>query len=149
MVAEFGEKACTVCFPTAPANPAFRGPGRRDRVAQDAKAAEKASKLDAKLEKALLPDGSALRLRGFGSPVTLVAAQRELSSLLKSIHGYNVLAGQINPAYAAAHPSTPEWEADVATLVEAIAAKTGNDAEVILAEAKTKAEKAAKKEWGV
>jgi hypothetical protein len=48
MIDEFGEKACTVCFPDAPANPKFNGPGRRDREAQDARAAEKAEREAAK-----------------------------------------------------------------------------------------------------
>jgi|SRR6185437_3927441 len=56
MIEEFGEKACTVCFPDAPANPNFSGPGRRDREALDARAAEKAARLAAKYRKTLRPE---------------------------------------------------------------------------------------------
>ena len=41
MIVDYGEKACTVCFPGAPANPHFNGPGRRDREALAARQAEK------------------------------------------------------------------------------------------------------------
>lgn len=56
MIEEFGEKACTVCFPDAPANPKFHAPGRRDREAQTARDAEKAEKLAAKYAKKLHDD---------------------------------------------------------------------------------------------
>lgn len=53
MIEEFGEKACTVCFPDAPANPHFNGPGRRDREALAARQAEKDARNDAKAAKRL------------------------------------------------------------------------------------------------
>jgi hypothetical protein len=56
MIAEFGEKACTVCFPDAPANPAFHAPGSRDREAIEARAAEKAQREAAKFAKRLRED---------------------------------------------------------------------------------------------
>lgn len=146
MVEEFGEKACTVCFPSAPANPSFRGPGRRDRATLDAKAAEKASKAAAKLEKALLPDGSPLRLSDFGTPTTLIAGQRALSSTLQSMYTYNVMYAEVH-GRTEPHPHTPKWEADVALLVEAISNKTGQPADEVLAEAQAKAEKKVRKEW--
>jgi hypothetical protein len=56
MIEEFGERACTVCFPAAPANPSFYGPGLRDREALAARAAEKATREAARLLKNLTPD---------------------------------------------------------------------------------------------
>lgn len=55
MITEFGEKACTVCFPDAPANPKIKSPGRRDREAQAARQAEKDERANAKAAKRLLP----------------------------------------------------------------------------------------------
>lgn len=130
-IEEYGEKMCTTCYPDAPADPRHRAPGRRDREALDAKAAEKAAKLNAKLEKAILPDGSPLRLQGLASdPSTLVAAQRTLASELGSLLWYGET-----------HPSAADWKANVDTLVLAIAAKTGQDAAQLLADAQAKAEK--------
>jgi hypothetical protein len=52
MIVEFGEKACTVCFPGAPTNPAYHGPGRRDAAAKAEREAEKAAREAAKATKA-------------------------------------------------------------------------------------------------
>ena len=43
MVEEYGEKACTVCFPNAPTHPSFAGPGLRGSAAVDARAARTAA----------------------------------------------------------------------------------------------------------
>jgi hypothetical protein len=88
MVDEFGEKACTVCFPNAPTLPAFHGPGRRDRAAQEARAAEKAGKAAEKAAKAITnPDGSELRVDGW--PIkTKIAAQRALSGAVQNLGWY-------------------------------------------------------------
>lgn len=120
-VEEYGEKMCTVCFPSAPANPKFHGPGRIDREAQAAKAAEKAEKLSQKLEKAILPDGSELPLKGLASwPKTLIAAQRTLASEVNSLLWYGD-----------EHPMADDWKQNIATLVMAISDKTGEDAAAI------------------
>lgn len=61
MVRAYGEKACTVCFPDAPANPHFNGPGSRNREAINARQAEKAARQAAKDAKAITAlDGSPL-----------------------------------------------------------------------------------------
>jgi hypothetical protein len=54
MIRAYGEKACTVCFPDAPANPHFAGPGSRDREAVEARQAEKAARDNAKAAKLLV-----------------------------------------------------------------------------------------------
>jgi len=92
MIEEWGEMACTVCFPTAPTNPNYNRPSRRDREAQEARAAEKAAREAAKAEKAITDlDGSPLRLEGgYGVIKTKVAARNELSSAFQSLVYYGL-----------------------------------------------------------
>lgn len=134
LVEEFGERVCTVCCPTAPVTPGLVG--RRDREAQEVKAQEKAEKQAAKLEKALLPDGSELRLSD-SAPKTLIAAQRELLYLMNNL-GW----------YGESHPHADNWKADIDLLAEAISRKTGEIKSEILATAQAKADKKLKKERG-
>lgn len=56
MIEEWGEMACTVCFPDAPTFPRFSQPSKRDQAAQDARAAEKAARDAKKAEKNLTPE---------------------------------------------------------------------------------------------
>jgi hypothetical protein len=63
MITEFGEKACTVCFPDAPVNPAYHAPGRRDRAAIEARDAEKAGR-EAKKAAKNLTEGQQFRVDG-------------------------------------------------------------------------------------
>ena len=133
-VAEFGERVCTVCHPSAPVTPGLVG--RRDREAQAAYDAEKVAKLAVKLEKALLPDGSALRLND-GSPKTLIAGQRSLLEIMKS-----------KAWYGETHPYMPRWNADIELLLDAISTKTGEDRERIRETYQAKADKSVTKERG-
>lgn len=88
MIVEFGEMACTICFPDAPANPAFHAPGRRDAAAKAERAAEKAEKQALKDAKAITaPDGSPLKVDGWVIK-TKVAAQRELSKAVQDFSWY-------------------------------------------------------------
>ena len=91
MIEEWGERACTVCFPDAPVNPFYNRPARIDREAQEARAAEKAAKDAAKAEKAIFDiDGSPLK-DSHGYPLkTKVAARNELSSAFQSLVYYGV-----------------------------------------------------------
>lgn len=134
LVEEFGERVCTVCCPSAPVTPGLVG--RRDREAQGAKAQEKAEKQAAKLEKALLPDGSELRLSD-ARPKTLIAGQRELLHLMNNL-GW----------YGDTHPSAENWRNDIELLLIAISNKTGEDLETIRATAQIKTNKKLKKERG-
>lgn len=130
MVEEFGEKACTVCFPNAPALPSFNGPGRRNQEAKDAKAAERQARADAKAAKAITaPDGSPLHIKSWSGTEridTERAARIEASD-----------AWLETTRYAEGH-SQPEVlikaEANLATIVEAIAAKHGLTTEEVLAD---------------
>lgn len=87
-VAEFGEKMCTVCFPSAPANPAYHGPGRRDAEAIAARQAEKAARQATKDAKALV---AGTEFRYDRDQVTTVAQAtrvlRETAGLVAG-HGY-------------------------------------------------------------
>jgi len=90
MIEEWGERACTVCFPEAPVNPNYHRPARRDREAQEARAAEAAARNAAKAEKAITDvDGSVLK-DAHGYPLkTKVAARNELSGAIESVaYGY-------------------------------------------------------------
>lgn len=137
-VAEYGSMLCTVCYPTAPVEHTDGSiEGRIPREAREAKAAEKAAKLAAKLEKALLPDGSELRLQGYDRPKTLIAGQRALSAALGNI-GF----------YGPGHPDAARWASDARTLADAIAAKTGGNSLTVLAEAAKKAAAKARRDGG-
>jgi len=94
MVEEWGERACTVCFPDAPTNPLYHRPARIDREAQEAKAAEKAAKAAAKAEKAITDvDGSELRVDG-ETFRTKVAARNGLSQAIQNSVWYGSRNGQ-------------------------------------------------------
>lgn len=125
MVVEYGEAACTVCFPNAPTNPAFHAPGRRDREAAEARQAEKDAKAAATAAKAITaPGGGPLRV-GHDVLRTKVAAQRKLSDTVQSF-GW----------YGPTHPHNFAGAAD--QLVEALEA-AGIDPQPIIARATKKA----------
>jgi hypothetical protein len=116
MVEEFGEKACTVCFPDAPALPAFHAPGRRDREAIAAREAEKAAKQAAKDAKSIVDvDGRPLRSE-YGVIKTKVAARNELSGALKNIAWYGPhptdFPGIARRMAAALRANAPEIDVD-------------------------------------
>jgi hypothetical protein len=90
MIEEWGEMACTVCFPSAPTNPLYNRPSRRDREAQEARAAEKAARQAVKDAKGITDvDGSPLRGE-YGVIKTKVAARNELSSAFSSLAWYGL-----------------------------------------------------------
>lgn len=84
MIVEFGEKACTVCFPDAPANPSFHAPGRRDAEAIAARAAEKEAKRTVKAAKLLDTP-----VHGpYGVTTSKIGARNELSGAIQSFGFY-------------------------------------------------------------
>lgn len=113
-----GEKACTVCYPSAPVDvlkraSKFEGPNMQAaREAREVRAAEKAAREAKKNAKAILPDGSDL--------VFEVAGHRERVSTLVS--AWNTLVGYVY--HYAAYGYQPHVEAQ-AVLLQAIAAKLG------------------------
>ena len=121
MIEEWGEKACTVCFPDAPVNPFYNRPARVDREAREARDAEKAKKAADKNEKAITDvDGEPLRVDG--SVIrTKVAARNELSGAVKNL-----------ALYGPGHPS--DFLAAIRKLVPALEA-AGVETEPVIARA--------------
>lgn len=139
MVAEYGEQACTVCFPDAPSMYALLG-GKarieRDRderkVARDAKRAEAHFK---RVAKAITnPDGSVLKGRDWRID-TVSAAWRELTDLTETIEEKRYAEG----SYVAAH--IEEYREARARITAALAHKTGRSADEITAEAAKKVQR--------
>lgn len=129
MVAEYGELACTVCFPDAPAakgyNDGTSALARYSAAEKAEKARIKAEKDAAKAAKAITsPDGSPLRTAGkWGNLVkTEVTARRELTTALENtvVLGYPDRDG--------------DYAATIARMAEALEAKTGQPAAEIVAE---------------
>jgi hypothetical protein len=115
MIEEWGERACTVCFPSAPTNPNFNRPARVDREAREAREAEKAAKDAVKAEKAITDlDGSPLRVGGYVLK-TKVAARNELSSAFQSLVYYGTdhssdFVGQIRHLVAVLDAAEVDWK---------------------------------------
>lgn len=140
MVAEYGEMACTVCFPEAPAMKGYgdgtSGLARYSAEEKAQRAAEKAAKQAAKDAKAITqPDGQPLRERdwrtkeaGKGSVIkTERAASIALTDCLQNIivFGYSI----------------EDHEPQANYLAEALAHKQGKTIETVLAEHEAKARK--------
>lgn len=129
-----GSDACTVCFPSAPvevlAKPSrlFTKSEVEAQEARDAKAQAKVEREAKRLAKALLPDGSTLRVdTGSTWPerfTTLASARMWLTDA--QTWGLN-------------HPSFPP--AAVATVAEAVAVKEGKSVNEVLQEAAKRAAK--------
>lgn len=123
MIEEWGERACTVCFPSAPTNPLYNRPARIDREARAARQAEAAKREAAKAEKSITDvDGSPLRT-GYGVIRTKVAARNELSGAVKSLAWYGP-----------GHPS--KFQNDIVKLAAALRANAPEiDVEKVIANA--------------
>jgi hypothetical protein len=77
MVEEWGEQACTACFPEAPTFPRFSQPSKATQAERDAKAAEKAEREAAKAAKNLRPEE---QFRDTWGLVTTVAGAKKVIS---------------------------------------------------------------------
>lgn len=150
MVAEFGEVACSICFPSAPSEYArLKAAGlltaneRRTAAEKAEIAAEKAAKRAAKEAKAITaPDGSRLQIGGrFKQTIaTLVTAQRELTDAIAEQIRYGQREGLERLA--------AEKAADAQALLEAIAHKTGQtEAEIMEAHTEKARKKMKKDGW--
>lgn len=104
MIIDFGEQACTVCFPAAPANPAYHAPGRRNRDAIAARDAEKAARQAVKDAKRLTA-GEVFRTRYGPDRVETVAACKDL--IRKPVETAAELAWFRSPA---ATPANKGWD---------------------------------------
>ena len=89
MVAEYGEMACTVCFPAAPAMKGFSDGtstyARRTQAEKDARAAEKAEKAAARAAKALL---APVRI-AHDTVRTVASAQQALRTIAQNVVFYD------------------------------------------------------------
>lgn len=153
VVTDAGERACTVCYPSAPALPSFVKPSKMftqdEAEAAEAKAQrerERAEKAAVKATKAITnPDGTELREpRQHGKRIaSLVSAERELTDVITTYELADARAWRIPNRDMVAQQLV--WR-DL--LVEAIAAKKGITAEQVREEATGKAEKKYKREYG-
>jgi hypothetical protein len=115
MIEEWGERACTVCFPNAPVNPNYFRKARIDREAQEARDIELRAKLAAKAEKAITDvDGSPLRVDN-DTLRTKVAARNALSSAFQSLVYYGTdhpsdFVTQIRRLAAALEAAGVDWK---------------------------------------
>lgn len=124
VVEVIGATACTVCIPSAPTHPRFSDGqsawAKRDAAAKAERDAEKAAKAAAKAAKAITaPDGTPLRSE-YGTIKTERAARNEIVNRLRAFRWYGA----------------PEDEADARRLAEAVAHKTGEAVEDVLAKAR-------------
>lgn len=132
MIEEWGERACTVCFPSAPVNPFYSRPARIDREAQAARQAEAAKRNADKAAKGIVDvDGSPLRSE-YGVIKTKVAARNELSGAIKSLAWYGPghptdFAGIARKMAAALRANAPEIDVDK-VIANAIKAATKDGA---------------------
>lgn len=123
MIEEWGEMACTVCFPAAPTNPLYNRPSRRDREAREARAAEQAARNAAKAEKSITDvDGSPLRGE-YGVIKTKVAARNELSNALQNVAWYGSEAGAalVRKLVPALEAAGVDWRKSAANAVAKVA----------------------------
>jgi hypothetical protein len=134
-----GERACTVCYPSAPVETRNRPTTlfTPDEVAkQQARQEREAAKVarEAKrLEKALMPNGEplVLKIAGWTEKFTTLASGRKF---LTDAFSWNAHYNNGDT-----HPSFPHWAQD--QVAEAVAAKEGKTVEQVKAEAKTRAAK--------
>ena len=127
-----GERACTVCFPSAPVDvlkrkSTLRTPGEK---AADEARAEKAAKREAAAQAAIVVEG----LAEYRGRAHSFKSERALS---------NFVAAQASSlaAWGGEHPTAPVWTEDLRIASEALAEVRGTDAEEIRTEALAKAEK--------
>jgi hypothetical protein len=129
-VAELGEILCSVCFPSAPVAWTM-GVAKATLVAREERDAKKAAVAAKKAEKALLPDGSDLVLASRERISTLAAAKMWLTDNAQWTV-WLAAEGRRHPSY------TIEDEMLVAA---AVALKTGETVEAVLAAAAKRAAK--------
>lgn len=139
-----GSRVCTVCYPSAPVDVLSRPsrmltPDEADaQAARERRAEEKKAREADRAAKALLPDGSELRMPGTYYRVkTLASARIALTDAIIDSH----IAIQ-NPEFA---QEKSTWR-DM--LIDAIAAKTDQPVDAVRAEAYEKARKKMRREWG-
>jgi hypothetical protein len=140
MIAEYTTAMCTVCFPDAPAAPAYTEAVRKSEAdkqeARDAKAAKRQAADDATPKDS---SGQPLTVDG-RSPKTLRGAQNLLAEFLGDVHWYRLAAENSD---GRKHPSEQSWLDYAAIIAESIALLTGQAPDVVYTQAWNKAEKSA------
>lgn len=143
MVEEFGEKACSVCFPDAPSMYAeMKAKGltskveQRDQAAREQAAEEKRKRAQEKEAKAIAnPDGTPLRTRRYGVIKTLRTAKIELvDTIVWILQVESRSQGNQNTFL-------DEYRRDREAIAAAVAHKEGRELADVLAEAEAKAQK--------
>jgi Skp family chaperone for outer membrane proteins len=124
-----GEILCSVCFPSAPVA-WTSGVAKTVQADRDARAVAKAARAAKAAEKALLPDGAYL-MAGGDRIATLTAAKSWLTDSAQW-NGWLASEGRRHPSYTVA---------DELAVAEAVAAKTGETVEAVLAAAQVRAAK--------
>ena len=127
-----GERACTVCYPSAPVD-VLKRPSRifsedelAAQAAREQRAADKLKRDADKLAKAITPDGSELRIKdGYGSTERFKTERAATTWLVQSIGGHRAFG----------YKASPEAER---TVIEAIAAKHGKNVSTVEAEIEVK-----------
>lgn len=146
IVEEAGERACTVCYPSAPVE-TLRRPTRlftADEEAENAAREERAAARAAKAAEAIEVEGLHEHHGRAHTFKTERALSNFVSANLKNLH---VWAGLYEAnAKPGEHPSAPEWREDAHRAVEALAERRGVDASELLAELDGKARKNAARE---
>jgi hypothetical protein len=126
-----GERACTVCYPSAPID-VLKRPSKLEGPAQHAAREAAAAKVVEKAAKKVAQEAAQVVDPETGEQLfkTERGALNEVSSTLQSMHWYG-----------ATHPSYRSWETEARRIVGAVAAKRSDDAEVLYAELDAKAAK--------
>lgn len=140
MVREYGEKACTVCFPEAPTIAKRLGPSRMAEREADRKArvaAQKAEREAKRIAKAATPDGSVWVRSDRWKAETLYALKYEINLDMKYL-----VANQTKKMGQPWETARLETQLQLLReMAEAVERKTGKPADQVLAEARMKAER--------
>jgi hypothetical protein len=147
LVEAAGERICTTCFPSAPVETRNRPSIFKsdEDVEREERATERAEKAAVKAAKGITnPDGTELVVgAGYAKerPSTERAARTLMGQCIADILNYRSTGegDGINTAADGGHPDELQWKSDIQTLLAAIAAKSGENADEIYAASLKKA----------
>lgn len=142
MIVEYGERACTVCFPDAPTHPAFDGPGRRDTEAKRQRELDRIERAAVRAAKTLEPELVFTDLNGWKAK-TVAAAKVALREVAEN----RVVAGTASDYNSYYQQRSATADAVEVAARHALAAKGVEDAEMDAI--MERAAKKARKEWGL
>lgn len=132
IVEEAGERACTVCFPSAPVDVLRRPSALRtpDEAKAEAERAEREQARAKRAAEAIVVEG----LAEYRGRAHTFKSERALS---------NFVASQASSlaAWGEGHPTAPVWTSDLRIAATVLAEVRGTDVEALIAEARSKADK--------